>query len=114
MSRAVQDSIKTMLYQYFDPKMWQCNKQSEWGFHMTVESPLLKILDERGVKWQQQLSEVLKQLPNIVGEENLIIGDRPDYNSSAHVDQILSDSNTVLDYRSIHGQFIDLDMSFVN
>jgi hypothetical protein len=81
---------------------------------MSIEGPLLKILDERGIKWQQQLSEVLRQLPNIVGEENLIIGARPDYNSAAHVDQILSDRNTVLDYRSNHGQFIDLDMSFIN
>jgi hypothetical protein len=114
MSRYVQDAIKQLLYQYFDPKMWQCHKQSEWGFHMSIEGPLLKILDERGIKWQQQLGEILRQLPGIVGEDNLIIGARPDYNSAAHVSQVLSDSNTVLDYRSIHGQFIDLDMSFIN
>jgi len=113
MSRAVQDSIKSMLYEYFDPAMWQCDKQKEWGFHMSIEAPLIKILDERGIKWKQKLSEVLRQLPNIVGEENLVIGAAPSYQPEAHVDKILSDRTTVLDYKSVQGQFINLDMSFV-
>lgn len=112
MSTACQESIKHMLYEHFDPTAWQARKQVEWGFHMTVEQPVVKILNERGVNWQSKLSDQLTQLTSIVGDENLVIGERP-HNTSAHVDRLLSDGNTVLDYKAVHGKFIELDMEQV-
>jgi len=112
MSTACQESIKDMLYEYFDPVAWQARKQVEWGFHMTVEAPVIKILNERGVKWREKLTDQLKQLTNIVGEDNLVIGNKKD-GAAAWLDDVASDGNMVLDYKAVHGRFIDLDMGFV-
>lgn len=113
MSTACQESIKGMLYEYFDPTAWQARKQVEWGFHMTVESPVINILNERGIKWQDRLKDQLKQLTNIVGEDNLVIDSRFE-GAAEKMKNVASDNNMVLDYKAVHGQFIDLDMSFVD
>ncbi len=112
MSTACQESIKNMLYEYFDPTAWQARKQVEWGFHMTVESPVIKILNERNINWKAKLADQLVQLTNIVGEDNLVIGAEA-RDTAPHVDSLLSDKNTVLDYKSVHGKFIDLNMEYV-
>lgn len=113
MSTACQESIKDTLYEYFDPTAWQARKQVEWGFHMTVETPVINILNERGIRWQAKLTEQLKQLTNIVGEENLVVGDKKE-GAAAWLDDVASDGNMVLDYKAVHGKFIDLDISFVD
>ena len=97
MSTACQESIKTALYEYFDPTAWQAQKQNEWGFHMTVESPVVRILNEQQVSWRPKLQDQLKQITNMVGESNLVINEQ----------------GVVQDYRSIHGGFINLDTEFV-
>ena len=44
--------------------------------------------------------------------DNLIIGYETDYNSAPWVKKMLSDQNTVLDYKTYFGDFIDLDTDF--
>ena len=97
MSIACQESIKTALYKYFDPTAWQAQKQVEWGFHMSVELPVVRILNEQEINWQPKLQDQLKQITNIVGESNLVINEQ----------------GVVQDYRSIHGGLVNLDMDFV-
>ena len=111
MSTACQESMKNMLYEHFDPTAWQARKQVEWGFHMTVESPIVDILNERGVKWQSKLSNQLQQLTHLIGEDNLVIGESS-YETAMSVSSI-SDGNKVLDYKAVHGKFIDLDIHYI-
>jgi len=112
MSRYVQDTMRSMLYKQFDPTAWQADKQDEWGFFMTYELPVIKIMNERGIKWAEMLGEVLIEMTNQAGEDNLIIGHETDYNSAPWVKKLMSDQNTVLDYKTYFGEFIDLDTNF--
>jgi len=105
--------MRSMLYKQFDPTAWQADKQDEWGFFMTFELPVIKIMNERGIRWAEMLGEVLIEMTDQAGEENLIIGHETDYNAAPWVKKFMSDQNTVLDYKTYFGEFIDLDTNFL-
>lgn len=113
MSRYVQDAMKTMLYSTFNPVAWQADKQNEWGFFMTFELPVVTMFHHHEVQYADKLGEILKELERRVGEDNLIIGDKTAYDTRPWVNQFMSDRSTVLDYKTVFGQFINLDMDFV-
>ena len=113
MSNYVQDTMRGMLYKQFDIRAWQAAKQNEWGFFMSIELPVINILNERGLKWADILGEVLIDMTKQVGESNLVIGDRTQYNTAPWVNKFMSERNTVLDYKTFFGEFIKLDMDFV-
>ena len=60
----------------------------------------------------EMLGEVLIEMTDQVGEDNLIIGHETDYNAAPWVKKFMSQQNTVLDYKTYFGEFIDLDTAF--
>ena len=113
MSQYVQDRLREMLYRQFDPTVWQPDKQREWGFFMSNETPIINLLNKKGLPWKDMLSEVLIELNNTVGEENLIIGSQQDQNTAVWINKFISDNSTVLAYQNQSGQMIDLDMNVI-
>jgi hypothetical protein len=113
MSRYVQDTMRAMLYSTFDPVAWQADKQTEWGFFMTFELPVVNMFHYHEVEYANKLGEILKELERRVGEDNLVIGDKTTYDTRPWVKQFMSDRSTVLNYKPVFGQFINLDMSFI-
>ena len=65
------------------------------------------------VEYANKLGEILKELERRVGEDNLVIGDKTTYDTRPWVKQFMSDRSTVLNYKVIFGQFVDLDMNFI-
>jgi hypothetical protein len=102
-----------MLYETFDPVAWQADKQNEWGFFMTFELPVVSMFHHHEIEYANKLGEILKELERRVGEDNLVIGDKTTYDTRPWVKQFMSDRSTVLDYKTVFGQFINLDMSFI-
>ena len=109
MSRYVQDAMRKRLYPGFDAQAWQADKQSDFGFFMEFELPILRVLEERNSNIRAVLGEVLNETANILGESNIKIGDRTNNGLVPWVDKTIHDGHTVLDYTSFLSKLVDLD-----
>jgi len=112
MSRYVQDAMRQRLYPGFDPQAWQANKQSDFGFFMEFELPILRVLEQRNRHLRSVLGEVLNETAARINESDLQIGDRTRNGLTPWIDKSIHDGHTVLDYRSFLSPMIDLDISF--
>jgi hypothetical protein len=112
MSRYVQDAMRQRLYPGFDPRAWQANKQSDFGFFMEFELPILRVLEQRNRHLRSVLGEVLNETAARINESDLQIGDRTRNGLTPWIDKSIHDGHTVLDYRSFLSPMIDLDISF--
>ena len=107
MSRHVQDRMRGWLYPGFDAQAWQADKQSDFGFFMEFELPILQVLEQRTPNIRAVLGEVLTQTARLVGDQNVKIGDRTTSGLTPWVD--LHSGSTVLDYQSFVSRFVELD-----
>ena len=114
MSRHVQDAMRQHLYQGFDRTAWQADKQSDFGFFMEIELPVLKILEQRNKNLRAVLGEVLGETAAMLGESFVKIGDRTTNGLVPWVDKPIYQDYTVLDYTSFLSSMFDLDVSVVN
>jgi len=110
MSRYVQDRMRGWLYPGFDAQAWQANKQSDFGFFMEFELPILRVLEQRTPNIRAVLGEVLTQTARGVGEQNVKIGDRTASGLTPWVD--MHSGSTVLDYQSFISRLVELDNTF--
>ena len=110
MSRYVQDRMRGWLYPGFDATAWQANKQSDFGFFMEFELPILRVLEQRTPNIRAVLGEVLTQTARSVGEQNVKIGDRTASGLAPWVD--MQGGSTALDYQSFVSKFVELDNTF--
>ena len=114
MSRYVQDAMRRRLYQGFDAGAWQADKQSDFGFFMEIELPVLRILEQRNPHVRAVLGEVLNHTYNMLGESQVKVGDRTNNNLVPWVDKTIHQGHTVLDYVSFLSKMIDLDVNYVD
>jgi hypothetical protein len=114
MSRHVQDAMRQCLYRGFDPTAWQADKQSDFGFFMEIELPVLKILEQRNKNLRAILGEVLGETASMLGESFVKIGDRTANGLIPWVDKPMYQDYTVLDYTSFLSSMFDLDVNIVN
>lgn len=114
MSRHVQDAMRQRLYSGFDAGAWQADKQSDFGFFMEIELPVLRILEQRNPNIRAVLGEVLNHTYNLLGESHVKVGDRTGSDLVPWVDKTIHDGHTVLDYVSFLSKMIDLDVSYVD
>ena len=112
MSRYVQDAMRQHLYPGFDARAWQANKQSDFGFFMEFELPILRVLEQRNRHLRSVLGEVLNETAVCINESDLQLGDRTRNGLTPWVDKSIHDGHTVLDYRSFLSPMIDLDINF--
>ena len=110
MSRYVQDRMRGWLYPGFDAGAWQADKQSDFGFFMEFELPILRLLEQRTPNIRAVLGEVLTQTARSVGSQNVKIGDRTTSGLTPWVD--MPGGSTVLDYQSFVSNFVELDNTF--
>lgn len=110
MSRYVQDRMRGWLYPGFDATAWQADKQSDFGFFMEFELPILRVLEQRTSNIRAVLGEVLTQTARSVGDHNVKIGDRTTSGLAPWVD--MHSGQTVLDYQSFISKFVELDPTF--
>ena len=106
----LQDRMRGWLYPGFDAQAWQANKQSDFGFFMEFELPILRVLEQRTPNIRAVLGEVLTQTARSVGEQNVKIGDRTVNGLTPWVD--MHSGSTVLDYQSFVSRFVELDNTF--
>ena len=111
MSRYVQDAMRQHLYPGFDARAWQANKQSDFGFFMEFELPILRVLEQRNRHLRSVLGEVLNETAVCINESDLQLGDRTRNGLTPWVDKSIHDGHTVLDYRSFLSPMIDLDIN---
>lgn len=112
MSRYVQDAMRQHLYPGFDALAWQANKQSDFGFFMEFELPILRVLEQRNRHLRSVLGEVLNETAVCINESDLQLGDQTRNGLTPWVDKSIHDGHTVLDYRSFLSPMIDLDINF--
>ena len=112
MSRYVQDAMRQRLYPGFDPRAWQANKQSDFGFFMEFELPILRVLEQRNRHLRSVLGEVLNETAARINESDLQLGDQTRNGLTPWVDKSIHDGHTVLDYKSFLSPMIDLDTNF--
>ena len=112
MSRYVQDAMRQHLYPGFDARAWQANKQSDFGFFMEFELPILRVLEQRNRHLRSVLGEVLNETAVCINESDLQLGDRTRNGLTPWVDKSIHDGHTVLDYKSFLSPMIDLDINF--
>ena len=110
MSRYVQDRMRGWLYPGFDAGAWQADKQSDFGFFMEFELPILRLLEQRSPNIRAVLGEVLTQTARGVGDQNVKIGDRTTSGLTPWVN--MPGGSTVLDYQSFVSRFVELDNTF--
>ena len=108
-SRYVQDAMRRRLYQGFDPTEWQADKQSDFGFFMEIELPILRVLEERNPHIRAVLGEILNETAHMLGESQIKLGDRTNNGLVPWVDKTIHDGHTVLDYTSFLSKLVDLD-----
>ena len=107
MSRYVQDAMRRRLYPGFDSGAWQADKQSEWGFFMQFELPVLQLLKQRQVPVEEVLGEVLAETAQRIGESSAVLGDSTAGGLTPWAR--MSDGYTILDYKSFTSRVIDLN-----
>lgn len=112
MSRYVQDAMRQRLYPGFNSQVWQANKQSDFGFFMEFELPILRVLEQRHRHLRSVLGEVLNETAARINESDLQLGDRTRNGLTPWVDKSIHDRHTVLDYRGFLSPMIDLDTNF--
>lgn len=78
----VQEIMKKMLYPQYTPGYWSVNKPKDCGFLVTVEVPVIKVLDERAPGWKAKLREIIQGTINEVGENNMLFFDDPSHSES--------------------------------
>lgn len=110
MSRYVQDRMRGWLYPGFDASAWQADKQSDFGFFMEFELPILNLIEQSVPHVRAVLGEVLQQTSQCLGEPGVKIGDQTTSGLTPWVD--MSGGSTVLDYKSFISKFIELDQTF--
>jgi hypothetical protein len=106
--------MRQRLYQGFDHTAWQADKQSDFGFFMEIELPVLKILEQRNKNLRAVLGEVLGETAAMLGESFVKIGDRTSNGLIPWVDKPIYQDYTVLDYTSFLSSMFDLDVGVVN
>lgn len=109
MSRHVQDAMRQKLYKGFDKNAWQADKQSDFGFFMEFELPVLRILEQRNSNIRAILGEVLNETASMLGEANIKLGHQTNNGLIPWVDKTIHDGHTVLDYNSFISKLVDLD-----
>jgi len=107
MSRYVQDAMRRHLYPGFDAGAWQADKQSDYGFFMQFELPILNLLAQKQVPVREVLGEVLAETAQRIGESSVAIGDRTNSGLVPWVD--MPGGHTVLDYKTFTSCVIDLN-----
>ena len=106
MTRHVQDSMRRALYPGFDARVWQANKQSEWGFFMPFELPILELLKQKNVLVKEVLGEVLMETAIRIGHASAVMGDRTQGGMVPWAR--MPGGHTILDYKSFTSNMIDL------
>ena len=106
MSRYVQDAMRGHLYPGFDARAWQADKQSDYGFFMQFEMPILNLLAQKQVPVRAVLGEVLAETAQRIGESSVAIGDRTTSGLVPWVD--MPGGHTVLDYKTFTSGVINL------
>ena len=107
MSRYVQDAMRRHLYPGFDAHAWQADKQSDYGFFMQFEMPILNLLAQKQVPVREVLGEVLAETAQRIGESSVAIGDRTNSGLVPWVD--MPGGHTVLDYKTFISGVINLN-----
>jgi hypothetical protein len=108
-SRYVQDAMRRRLYQEFDATAWQADKQSDFGFFMEIELPILRVLEQTNPHIRAVLGEILNETAHMLGESQIKIGDRTNNGLIPWVDKTIHDGHTVLDYTSFLSKLVDLE-----
>ena len=106
MSRYVQDAMRRHLYPGFNFCAWQADKQSDYGFFMQFEMPILNLLAQKQVPVREVLGEVLAETARRIGESSVAIGDRTTSGLVPWVD--MPGGHTVLDYKTFTSGVINL------
>ena len=106
MSRYVQDAMRRHLYPGFDARAWQADKQSDYGFFMQFEMPILNLLAQKQVPVKEVLGEVLAETAQRIGESSVAVGDRTNSGLVPWVN--MPGGHTVLDYKTFTSGVINL------